>query len=555
MNRGARQAIGVATPAPDRWQGLATAIWARLLVTRLALPVGVLLDPTATEESWWVLWWALLVVGALSALFALGVQLRRGLMVQTYVQMGVDLALVTAIAALTGGRESQFVPFFALVVISGGLLGRLPGGLFAGVLACVTFLSLPWIERMIGAAPAVTTVSAVPAPGLLVAFLAMMGVLAGVLGERVRRTREDLERTARELDRVRVDNDVILRHLTTGVLTVDGEGAIAYLNPAAEQVLALRPSELRGRRIHEALPERLLPLRDLVLETLEKRTPRARAELMMRTVAGRKLPLGISTNLLMHEGDTTGVVAVFQDLTEVREMERRARRNQTLAEVGALSAGIAHELRNGLSPITGSVECLQRELKLEGENAVLMELIQRECSRLNRFVTDLLNYSRERELAPEELDLEELLAELRDQIARDPRAAAGCQVRFERRGTRVTLRVDRELVRQVWLNLASNALEAMGGAGTLTLSWEEGEGDLIVVVFSDTGVGIAPDVLAQVGQPFFTTKERGTGLGLAIAQRIVERHGGSLAIASESGRGTTVRVALPGTVAAMAHAA
>ena len=428
--RGARYEFERVNPTQDRWHGLATAIWARLLVTTLALPIGVLLGPNATEDSWWVLWWALLVVGALSALFALGVQLRRGLMVQTYVQMGVDLALVTAIAALTGGRESQFVPFFAL-----------------------------------------------------------------------------------------------------------------------------RPSELRGRRIHEALPERLLPLRDLVLETLEKRTPRARAELMMRTVAGRKLPLGISTNLLMHEGDTTGVVAVFQDLTEVREMERRARRNQTLAEVGALSAGIAHELRNGLSPITGSVECLQRELKLEGENAVLMELIQRECSRLNRFVTDLLNYSRERELAPEELDLEELLAELRDQIARDPRAAAGCQVRFERRGTRVTLRVDRELVRQVWLNLASNALEAMGGAGTLTLSWEEGEGDLIVVVFSDTGVGIAPDVLAQVGQPFFTTKERGTGLGLAIAQRIVERHGGSLAIASESGRGTTVRVALPGTVAAMAHAA
>ena len=100
------------------------------------------------------------------------------------------------------------------------------------------------------------------------------------------------------------------------------------------------------------------------------------------------------------------MVAVFQDLTEVREMERRVRRNETLAEVGALSAGIAHELRNGLKPISGSVECLQRELKLDGENAVLMELIVTECIRLNRFVSDLLNYSRERDLAPEELNLE-----------------------------------------------------------------------------------------------------------------------------------------------------
>src|SRR5438552_2954639 len=407
--------------AQDRWQGLATAIWARLVVTTLALPIGVLLGPSATEESWWVLWWALLVVGALSALFALGVQLRRGFTLQTYLQMSVDLVLVTAIAAVTGGRESQFVPFFALVAISGGLLARLRGGVFTGLSACAAFLALPWIQQMIGMAPPATTVSAVPVPGLLVAFLAMMGVLAGVLGERVRRTREDLVRTARELDRVRVDNDVILRHLTTGVLTVDSDGEIAYLNPAAEQVLALRVLEARGQHIGTALPERLLPLRDLVLETLEKRAPKARAELMMRTVAGRRLPLGISTNLLMHEDSATGVVAVFQDLTDVREMERRARRNQTLAEVGALAAGIAHELRNGLNPISGSVECLQRELKLEGENAQLMELITTECSRLNGFVTDLLSYSRDRDLVIENVDIEDHLADLCEELSRDPR--------------------------------------------------------------------------------------------------------------------------------------
>ena len=541
-------------PVPDGWHGLATAIWARLLVTTLALPIGVLLGPAANQDSWWVLWWALLVVGAVSALFAFGVRLRRGLGVQTALQLGVDLVLVTAIAALTGGRDSQFVPFFALVVISGGLLGRLPGGLVVGATACAAFLGLPWIQHTLGGAMATVPDGNTPAPRLLVAFLGMMGVLSGVLGERVRRTRDDLTRTARELDRVRVDNDAILHNLTTGVLTVDGRGTIAYLNPAAEQVLAARSLEWRGRHIGAALPERLWPLRDLVLDTLEHKAPRARAELMMKTTTGRTLPLGISTNLLTHGEGATGVVAVFQDLTEVREMERRARRNQTLAELGALSAGIAHELRNGLKPISGSVECLQRELNLEGENAVLMELIQRECSRLNRFVTDLLSYSRERDLAVEGIELEEHLAELRDQIARDPRAA-GCTVTFEPRGIAATVRADREQIRQVWLNLAANALEAMDGRGALTLRWEEGDGDLIVVVFSDTGVGITAADLTQVGQPFFTTKEKGTGLGLAIAQRIVERHGGTLGITSEAGRGTSVSVALPGAVAAMTRAA
>jgi len=143
----------------------------------------------------------------------------------------------------------------------------------------------------------------------LIAYLSMMGVMSGALGERVRKAREDLERTTRELDRVRVDNDVILRHLATGVLTVEARGTVAYLNPAAEQVLAVRSIDCRGLPIEGALPERLRSVRDLVLETLRQRSPRSRAEILIKSAAGRGLPLGISTNVLMHEGKLTGVVA------------------------------------------------------------------------------------------------------------------------------------------------------------------------------------------------------------------------------------------------------
>jgi signal transduction histidine kinase len=215
-------------------------------------------------------------------------------------------------------------------------------------------------------------------------------------------------------------------------------------------------------------------------------------------------------------------------------MERRARRNQTLAEVGALAAAIAHELRNGLNPISGSVECLQRELKLEGENAQLMELISTESARLNRFVTDLLGYARERDLVMETLDLDETLAELCETVGRD--------------------QGDREQLRQVWLNLSINALEAMGPGGTMRVRCRTTETSLAVVEFEDTGSGIAAEDLPRVGQPFFTTKQGGTGLGLAIAQRIVERHGGTLVLDSTLGRGTVARVTLP-VLAAVAHAA
>ncbi len=335
----------------------------------------------------------------ISVLFGLAARTRRALALQAFAQLAADLALVTALAAYTGGRGSQFVLFYVLVVITGGLLARLPGGLFAAAGAGGAYVLLPTLVARVDSSWA-TAVEPVLPTGMLLAFVAIVGVLAGVLGRRVRAAHDDLERTTRELDRVRVDNDVILRHLATGVLTVDAWGMVAYLNPAAEQVLGLRTAELRGRTLQEALPERLGLLRDLVQETLARGEPRLRAELTAHSAANHELVLGVTTNLLRHEGVVTGVVAVFQDLTEVRAMERRARRNETLAEVGALAAGIAHELRNGLKPISGSVEFLQRELKPEGESAVLMSLITRECGRLNRFVSDLLSYARERDLVP-----------------------------------------------------------------------------------------------------------------------------------------------------------
>jgi signal transduction histidine kinase len=297
-------------------------------------------------------------------------------------------------------------------------------------------------------------------------------------------------------------------------------------------------------------------LRAFVLETLGSRVARARAEIVVKSAANRPLPVGLSTNLLTHDDLVTGVVAVFQDLTEVREMERRARRNETLAEIGALSARIAHELRNGLNPISGSAECLQRELKLEGENAVLMELISRECVRLNRFVSDLLNYSRERDLALERLDLAEQLAEFRDNVRFDPRRPESVRIEFDMDGgDAVPLRGDREQLRQVWLNLAANAFEAMPQGGCLSVRLRTGDDGKTLVEFEDTGAGIAAEDLPRVGQPFYTTKQGGTGLGLAIASRIVERHGGTLSLESVVGRGTTVRVALPGDDTVLMRAA
>jgi signal transduction histidine kinase len=236
-------------------------------------------------------------------------------------------------------------------------------------------------------------------------------------------------------------------------------------------------------------------------------------------------------------------------------MERRARRNQTLAEVGALAAGIAHELRNGLKPISGSVEYLQRELKPEGENAVLMELIAVETNRLNRFITDLLNYSRERDLALETLEVGAHIDDLCDELSRDLGRPASVEVRCERGPAAARVDGDREQLRQVWLNLTNNAFDAMPGGGTLVVRWRDEGRRRVIVEFEDSGAGIAPHDLPRVGEPFFTTKKQGTGLGIALAQRIVERHGGTLSFECPQGRGTIARVELPDAGTDLARAA
>ena len=541
--------------APDAWSGLRTLIRARLIVTVLALPVGLLLAPGASSTAWKLLVGALVAVGVISALYQLGVRLHRGLAVQTAVQLLGDLTLVTVLAAVSGGRGSQFTLFFGVIVVTGGLLGRIPGGIFTAAGAALGFLLLPWASGQLTLPLATAGVEAATPLFATIAYLGVLGVLAGMLGDRVYLTRADLERTARELDRVRVDNDTVLRHLTTGVLSVDARGHVSYLNPAAEQVLGVRSLECRGQSVAAAFPERLAPLKDLVLATLQSRSPQARVELDMRGASGRALPIGLSTNLLMHDGRFTGLVAVFQDLSEVREMERRARHNETLAEIGALSARIAHELRNGLNPISGSVECLQRELNLEGENAMLMELVSRECARLNRFVTDLLNYSRERELALEKLSVDEQLADLSELLSHHPRRSEGVTVSIQTGACEAAIKGDREQLRQVWLNLAANAFESMAEGGRLSVRQRRVDSGRVMIEFEDTGTGIEADELPRVGQPFYTTKQGGTGLGLTIASRIVERHGGTLTIESALGRGTTVCVGLPVDEAVVARAA
>jgi PAS domain S-box-containing protein len=395
----------------------------------------------------------------------------------------------------------------------------------------------------------------VPYSPSLVLFLVALGAAAGSLGGRARSDRQTLRQRSREVERARLDTDRILENMSSGVLTLDASGTVLHYNRSAQDLLGLPLAEVRGRFCQDVFGEGQQPLLDRIRGTLTTGQAVTREEVKFRTHDGRTVPVGLSTSFLMdEEGSRRGVIAVFADLSEFKAIEERARRSETLAAIGQLSAGIAHEIRNCLNPISGSVEFLQRELTLDGENAHLMGLISQECERLNRFVTELLDYAREPRFHAESADVGEVIADAINLVRRHPAYRTDIALALEGREDAPHVSVDREQFKRVLVNLLQNAIEALEGPGRVAVRILPLAGDRVQVTVTDTGPGIPAEYLPRVTEPFFTTKRGGTGLGLAIATRIMERLGGRLSVTSSPGAGTTFTLELE-RAEALAHAA
>jgi PAS domain S-box-containing protein len=491
------------------------------------------------------------VLAVLSVIYLGGLAWGRWPRAQMAVQVGVDLALVTWLAAETGGRQSQFILFYVLVILCAGMLFEARGGLLAALTAGAAFGLLPWLGGGAGSTSGLLGEFLSPTWPLLVGIFVAIGLLGGYLGWSVRHTSQSLraaarevEQAAREVEQVRLDTERILASMSSGVLTLDSSGFVLHVNQAGADILGRPVEELRGRRCQEVLGAGQEALLACLTETLTTGRLAHRKEIVLRSARGGLQPTGISTSILTDEqGQPRGAIAVIADLSEIKAVEARARRAETLAAIGQLSAHIAHEIRNAVVPIAGSVEILQRDLPVRGENERLLELVSRECDRLNRFVTELLDYVREPDLTSDHVCLNDLVRDVLGLVRRHP-LGRDVRLALEDDGAVLWASADGEQLKRAFLNLAQNAVESMEGHGELVVRLSP-RGERTAVEFRDRGPGIPPERLARILEPFYTTKRGGTGLGLAIAARVVERHGGSLLVNSTPGTGTTVTVELP----------
>jgi two-component system sensor histidine kinase PilS (NtrC family) len=287
---------------------------------------------------------------------------------------------------------------------------------------------------------------------------------------------------------------------------------------------------------------------DKIMGALREGTEEKRAEVHVIN-HGRRIPLGVSVSPMGdHDGRRTGVVCVFQDLTEVKSMEEKVRVADRMAALGELSAGIAHEIKTPLASICGSVEMLRDALPKEGEDRKLVDLVVKESERLRNIIDHFLLFARSRPARFRRVSLGAVLGEVVCMVRNHPRFTEGVTVDLDV-DDKVEIAADEENVKQVFYNLAANAVEAMGPSGRLQITAEpEIEtplGRFARIVFKDNGEGMDAETQAQAFRPFYTGKRSGTGLGLAIVSRIVEEHGGTIEMESTRGRGTVVSVCLP----------
>jgi len=467
-------------------------------------------------------------------------RLKRWLQPLALVQILGDVAFAAALVYLTGGAESIFTFLYLLAVVNGGILLARRGAWFAATSAFGAHIGLVLVMQLGWLAPpegmAVSRLGWVELYQVIFTYGAAFGltaVIASWVADQLERAGVRADAAEESLSKLGVLHDAIVRSISSGILTTDERGCITFVNRAGEEILGKARDELQGMHL-----ERIFP----ALEPGAAGMRRLGAS--WEHPDGKPRILGFTLSpLLDGAGSILGASVVFQDLTSFRELEARAARSERLATVGELSAGLAHELRNPLASMTGSIELLAASSARDEQEQRLLDIVLREADRLNGLVTDFLAFARPAAPQTAPVALPSLLGEVMHVFSADPRLGG---VRLESEIADATALIDEAQIRQVLWNLLLNAAQASTEGGTITLRCGPGRVDHTVFLsVEDRGSGIDPETLSRIFDPFFTTKAQGTGLGLATVHRIVDAHGGQIEVESRPGAGTRFTLILP----------
>jgi two-component system sensor histidine kinase PilS (NtrC family) len=467
-----------------------------------------------------------------------------------YAQVILDIVLVTAIVHVTGGGASDFAPLYILVISEGALLLPLPGGVLMGGLASLLFFAdIVWFHEVVDAGQL----------ALQIGLFALVAIVTGVLGDRLRKTGMRLGVVESELEQLRLDTSEILDSLHTGVLTVDSSGRLAYLNPAGSHLLGLDARQWIGAPVVSLLEEVAPGMGTVIRRSIEDRTPVARAKATARR-EGQDVTLGVSTTLLDRRGDEVpSATAIFQDITREERLEVLNRRSDRLEAVAELSASLAHEIKNPLASIRSAVEQLTRKTLDREDRSTLEHLVLVESDRLSRLLSEFLEFSGLRMGRSERVDFVEVVRGAVSVARHHPDARDGVEVLALGLDAPVHLPGDADLLHRAVFNLVLNAIQFSAAGDTVEVELEDVKSAHglpvsmpapVRLTVRDSGPGVPPGEVERIFQPFYTTRKGGTGLGLAVVHRAVEAHRGALFVEGGPEGGARFILYLPGRAGA-----
>jgi two-component system sensor histidine kinase PilS (NtrC family) len=494
----------------------------------------------------------ILTVAGLTLIYCVARLLWKNYLAQARLQFFADVLLVSWLVWTTGNVASPYVALYVVIISIASLFVGPRGAIITSVGSAAAFNTCalmalgglgPFAAQGVNSESIANTIQFV---GLSDVSFLVVGLLAAKLADRQTRSDVQLAAATRSLADLRALHERIVESIRSGVITTDLQGHIFTFNAAAEEITGYKVTDVRGQDASIFFGDMTRQIADSMnVATTGKVSPRFQADCL--TPNGLALRLGFSIAPLSGEsGEISGMVITFQDLTDIRALEETSRRQDRMAAVGRLAASIAHEIRNPLAAMRGSIQMLRSEMEGDTEQAQLMEIILRESDRLNKIVADYLNYARPRPAEMKNVDISALVADTFKLLKNSAELSPGHVLEEDLPNRPAIVSGDPEQLKQVCWNIARNALKSMPDGGKFGVSLAEVDGNRLRLSFSDTGCGMSPEQVERLFEPF-TSTTGGTGLGLSIVYQIIRDHSGTINVSSRQGRGTSITVELPVT--------
>ena len=458
----------------------------------------------------------------------------------------LDVVLITAVVASTGGPRSIYPFLYVLSVTAACVLLPRAGALAIGASASLLYTGLVFGGTVVPIAylfepPLPTTALEVVTMFMNSATFLVVAIVAGGVAERYRTTHLELETRRRDLRDLEAFRDLVFDCVGTGLVVLDRDDRVTAFNRAAAEITGRSGTTILGAHWPAIAGQVDLP--EIMAELEVPDVTSVRRETTVHRPDGGAVPVSMTFSTLRSAaGESLGLVVACEDLSTLRRMEARMRHADRLATLGRMSANIAHEIRNPLASMTGAIEALTGSGLAPEEREKLTEIVMSESGRLNRIVSEFLAYARPAPLAPQRIDLAEVLEEVLVLLQHRPLPASLKIVRaFE---GPLWADVDPGAVRQALWNLCLNALDAMPDGGELVIGATAVANGLRISI-ADSGPGIAASDLVHIFEPFYSTKPQGSGLGLALVHRVMRDHGGDIDVRTDPQTGTTFTLLLP----------